>query len=202
MKIICVGRNYMKHIEELDNEKPAAPVIFLKPSSSILGSNIFKLPAFSRAIHYETEIILKINRAGKHIGLEQASEYFDSLSLGLDLTARDLQNNLKSKGLPWELAKAFDNSAVISHFVPKDQWEEITNLPFQLFVNGELRQDGNTNRMIFSFNEIISFVSDYMTLEKGDLIFTGTPAGVGKLEPGDHLQGYILKEPFFNLKIE
>lgn len=202
MKIICVGRNYTKHIEELGNSKPTAPVIFLKPPSSILKTNVFKLPTFSTNIHYETEIILKISQVGKQTPLAEASQYFDAIGLGLDLTARDIQSGLKSKGLPWELAKAFDNSAVISAFKPKDHWEDISNLPFQLFINGVLKQDGNTNRMIFSFAEIISFVSDYITLEAGDLIFTGTPAGVGKLKAGDHLEGYIAKEPFLNLKIE
>ena len=202
MKIICVGRNYTKHIAELGNEKPTAPVIFLKPPSAILTGDVFKLPSFSQEIHYETEIILKISRAGKQIPRAEARDYFHSIGLGLDLTARDLQRELKSKGLPWELAKAFDNSAVISHFAPKDYWEDLSNLPFRLFVNGELRQDGNTNRMIFAFDEIINFISNYIGLEVGDLIFTGTPAGVGKLEAGDHLDGYIADEPFFNLTIE
>ena len=202
MKIICVGRNYNAHIRELDNEKPSSPVIFLKPPSSILRGNIFYLPQFSQVIHYETEIILKISREGKQIQLDKASQYFDSIGLGLDLTARDLQKTLKSKGLPWELAKAFDDSAVISRFVSKARWENTAALQFQLLVNGEIRQDGNTKSMIFSFAEIISFISKYMRLETDDIIFTGTPAGVSRLKPGDHLQGYIQNESFLDLQIK
>jgi len=175
MKIICIGRNYAKHIEELANEKPDSPVVFLKPDSAILPrKNPFFIPPFSNDIHYEVEVLVKINKVGKHISEKFAHKYYDEIGLGIDFTARDVQEKCKEKGLPWEKAKAFDGSAVLGEFYAKEQFN-LDNLKFQLKKNKELVQDGNTNGMLWKIDELISYVSQYFTLKKGDIIFTGTP---------------------------
>ncbi|HWZ14426.1 MAG TPA: fumarylacetoacetate hydrolase family protein [Mucilaginibacter sp.] len=192
MKIIAIGRNYAEHAKELNNPVPGLPVIFMKPDTALLKDNKpFYHPAFSEDIHHEIEIVLKICKEGKHISEKFAPGYFDEIALGVDFTARDIQTRHKEKGLPWELAKAFDNSAPVSAFLPKSQFADLHNLNFRLDVNQQTRQQSNTQNMLFSFEYIIAFVSQYITLKKGDLIFTGTPQGVSKVNVGDHLQGYI-----------
>ncbi len=192
MKIIAIGRNYAEHAKELNNPVPGVPVIFMKPDTAILKENKpFYHPDFSEDIHHEIEIVLKISKEGKHISEKFAENYFEEIALGVDFTARDIQSRHKEKGLPWELAKGFDNSAPVSGFLPKTQFPDLHNLNFRLDVNGQNRQTGNTSNMLFSFAYIISFVSKYITLKKGDLIFTGTPQGVAKVNVGDRLEGYL-----------
>lgn len=192
MKIICVGRNYADHARELNNEVPTEPVIFLKPDSAILkDGKVFYLPDHLGSVHHELEIVLRICKNGKHISPKFASDYYDQIGLGIDFTARELQTKLKNKGLPWELAKGFDGSAVLGDFVPKNQLGDMAKLQLELQVNGEKRQEGNTHDLLFSFEAIIVFVSQYFTLRQGDLIYTGTPAGVGPVQPGDKLEGYL-----------
>ena len=187
MKIICVGRNYADHIAELRNEVPAAPVIFLKPETALLQrGQPFFIPEFSQDIHHELELVLRVSRNGRHIDEQFAHTYFDAVGLGIDFTARDLQTELKKKGLPWELAKAFDGSAPISPtFRPVAEIPDLANINFRLDINGTTRQTGNSGLMLYPFARIISFVSQYFTLKMGDLIFTGTPAGVGPVKIGD-----------------
>ncbi len=204
MKIICVGRNYAEHISELNNNRPEEPVLFMKPDTAIVpkGNPVF-LPDFAREFHYETEIVLKINRLGKAIPVHLAHEYYDSIGLGLDITARDLQQKLKAKGLPWEKAKAFDFSAVVSKdFIPKNEFADLKNINFSLQINGQLKQQGNTKDMIWHFDELISYISIFFTLRTGDLIFTGTPAGVGKLHRNDILEGFIEDKSMFKIKVK
>ena len=202
MKIICIGRNYTEHIKELTNEKPTEPVVFLKPDSAILPKKMpFFIPAFSNEIHYEVEVLVKINRVGKHIQTKFAHKYYDEIGLGIDFTDRELQSKLKAKGLPWEKAKAFDSSAVIGEFYPKEKFN-LENISFQLFINEELAQDGNTAKMLWKIDELIAYVSQYFTLKKGDIIFTGTPAGVGSVKENDVLIGKIENEESFNVKIK
>jgi acylpyruvate hydrolase len=192
MKIIAIGRNYAEHAKELNNPVPGVPVIFMKPDTALLKENKpFYHPDFSEDIHYECEVVLKISKEGKHISEKFAPNYFEEIALGIDFTARDLQSKLKEKGLPWELAKGFDGSAPVSNFLPKSQFTDLHNLNFKLDINGQPKQQGNTSYMLFSFEYIIAFVSKYITLKKGDLIFTGTPQGVGKVNIGDKLEGYI-----------
>ena len=202
MKIICVGRNYGEHAKELGNEIPEDPVIFMKPDTALLkkGSD-FYIPEFSDDIHYELEVVLKISKGGKYIQKENASKHYDEIGLGIDFTARDLQSKLKGKGLPWELAKGFDGSAVVSDFVSKDNYV-LENLNFSLIKNNEKLQDGNTREMIFSPEDIIAFASKYFTLRVGDLIFTGTPKGVGKVSENDLLEAYLEDQKLFALKIQ
>jgi len=203
MKIICIGRNYAKHIEELQNEKPENPVIFLKPDSAILAKNQpFFIPPFSNDIHYEVEVLVKINKVGKYIEEKFAHKYYDEIGLGIDFTARDLQSKLKEKGLPWEKAKGFDGSAVVGEFFPKESLGDLTNLKFTLSKNNELVQDGNTNAMLWKIDELIAYVSQFFTLKKGDIIFTGTPAGVGKVTENDILNGTIAANEAFSIKIK
>lgn len=202
MKIICIGRNYAKHIEELENEKPESPVIFLKPDSAILPKKMpFFIPPFSNDIHYEVEVLVKINKVGKHIAPKFSHKYYDEIGLGIDFTARDVQAVCKDKGLPWEKAKAFDGSAVIGNFFPKEEFD-LNKLSFQLKKNDEVVQDGNTESMLWKIDELISYVSQYFTLKKGDVIFTGTPAGVGKVEENDVLTGVIENKEAFQIKIK
>ena len=202
MKIICIGRNYTKHIEELDNEKPAEPVIFMKPDSAILlKNNPFIIPPFSNDIHYEVEILVKINRIGKFIDQKFAHKYYDEIGLGVDFTARDLQSRLKEKGLPWEKAKAFDGSAVIGKFYAKDTLD-LENIKFQLYKNDQLVQDGESSHMLWKIDELIAYVSQYFTLKIGDVIFTGTPAGVGRVEANDQLKGLMEGKDMFQIKIK
>jgi 2-keto-4-pentenoate hydratase/2-oxohepta-3-ene-1,7-dioic acid hydratase in catechol pathway len=202
MKIICVGRNYGEHAKELGNEIPEDPVIFMKPDTALLkkGSD-FYIPEFSDDIHYELEVVLKISKGGKYIQKENASKHYDEIGLGIDFTARDLQSKLKGKGLPWELAKGFDGSAVVSDFVSKNSYD-LENLNFSLMKNNEKVQDGNTREMIFSPEDIIAFASQYFTLRVGDLIFTGTPKGVGKVSENDLLEAYLEDQKLFALKIQ
>jgi 2-keto-4-pentenoate hydratase/2-oxohepta-3-ene-1,7-dioic acid hydratase in catechol pathway len=197
MKIIAIGRNYVEHIKELNNERPDEPVIFTKPDTAILkDGEPFYYPDFSQDIHHEVEILLKINKMGKNIEEKFAHKYYDEIGIGIDFTARDIQSKLKAKGLPWDLAKGFNGSAPISEFVPKSKFEDLKNLNFHLNVtdaNGETqtRQQGNTSLMLFSFDYIISFVSRYFTLKTGDIIFTGTPSGVAPVKVGDKLTAFI-----------
>ena len=189
MKIICVGRNYAEHIEELNNERPDAPVIFMKPETAVPRPvEDFYYPDFSEDVHHEVEIVIKITKVGKNIEEKFAHTYYDEIGIGIDFTARDLQAKLKGKGLPWELAKAFNGSAPVSEFVPKSQFADVQNIAFSLDVNGETRQQGNTDMMLYSIDYLISFVSKYFLLKKGDLLFTGTPKGVAAVKIGDTLK--------------
>ncbi|MGB2129164.1 MAG: fumarylacetoacetate hydrolase family protein [Flavicella sp.] len=203
MKIICIGRNYAKHIEELKNKRPESPVFFLKPDSAILPKKMpFFIPPFSDDVHYEVEVLVKINKVGKFIDTKFAHKYYDEIGLGIDFTARDLQADCKVKGLPWEKAKAFDGSAVIGTFFPKSNFENLQKLPFTLHKNEVLVQDGNTENMLWSIDELIAYVSQFMTLKKGDVIFTGTPAGVGPVISNDRLLGKLQGETAFEVKIK
>jgi 2-keto-4-pentenoate hydratase/2-oxohepta-3-ene-1,7-dioic acid hydratase in catechol pathway len=203
MKIICIGRNYAEHAKELNNPVPTVPVIFMKPDTAILKDNKpFYHPDFSNDIHHELEIVLKIAKEGKHIAEKFAHKYYDEIGLGIDFTARDIQQKHKEKGLPWELAKSFDHSAPISHFIPKDQFKDLYQLNFHLELNGQTVQKGNTSDLLFQFEKLIAFVSQYITLKKGDLIFTGTPEGVGKVNIGDHLVGYLEGEKLLDFVIK
>ena len=203
MKIICIGRNYVDHIAELNNKKPKDPVVFLKSDSSLLLKNQpFFIPEFSNEIHYEVEILIKIKKIGKFIEPKFSHKYYDQISLGIDFTARDLQNELKSNGLPWEKAKAFDGSALVGKWVNKNNFDSLDNLNFSLDLNGNTVQKGNTSLMLWTTDQIISHVSKFFTLKIGDIIFTGTPSGVGKVNINDELVGKIENEEFFKLKIK
>ncbi|TRX62966.1 fumarylacetoacetate hydrolase family protein [Carboxylicivirga sp. M1479] len=203
MKILCIGRNYVKHIEELNNQMPTEPVIFAKPDSALLLKNKpFFIPDFAKEFHHEVEVVVKINRIGKNIGAQFAHRYYDELALGIDFTARDLQSQLKSKGLPWEKAKAFDGSAVLSSFVSKEKFDDVQSINFRLDKNNETVQEGNTGHMIYSIDQIIAHVSQYFTLKIGDLIYTGTPAGVGQVAINDRLKGYIEDEIMFDFLVK
>jgi len=203
MKIIAVGRNYIEHANELNNPVPTIPVIFLKPDTALLKDNRdFYYPEFSKEIHYEVEVVLRICKEGKHVSEKFASNYFDQIGLGIDFTARDIQQQHKEKGLPWELAKAFDHSAPISEMIPKEKFSDLYNMDFRLDKNQQRVQKGNTKDLIFSFERIITFVSQYITLRKGDLIYTGTPAGVGPVQIGDHLEGYLQDRKLLDFHIK
>lgn len=203
MKLICIGRNYTAHIEELENERPKDPIIFLKPDTSILlKKQPFFIPDFSDDIHHEVELLIKINKVGKHIDRKFAHKYYDEVGLGIDFTARDLQSRLKAKGHPWEKAKAFDGAAVVSEWLPKSQFPDINNVNFRLERNGAIVQDGNTKLMLWKVDELIEYVSKYFTLKIGDIIFTGTPAGVGKVFAEDQLKGFIENEELFSIKVK
>jgi 2-keto-4-pentenoate hydratase/2-oxohepta-3-ene-1,7-dioic acid hydratase in catechol pathway len=203
MKLICIGRNYTAHIEELQNEKPKDPVVFIKPDSSVLPKEQdFYIPEFSNDIHHEVEILVKIKKVGKHITPEFAHLYYDEIGLGIDFTARDLQSKLKEKGLPWEKAKGFDGAAVIGKWVNKKNYENLDSLKFDLHKNGEIVQDGNTSLMLWKIDELISYVSSFFMLKKGDILFTGTPAGVSRVVDGDVLEGHIEGESFFKVKVK
>lgn len=203
MKIIAIGRNYTEHIEELKNERSDAPVVFLKPDTALLKNNTpFYHPDFSENIHHEVEIVLKVCKEGKHIKKEFASRYFDEIGIGIDFTARDLQDKCKAKGLPWEIAKGFNGSAPIGQFISIKEIPDLENINFHLLINGELRQKGNTSMMLFDFGSIIEYVSNFFTLKKGDLIFTGTPAGVGKVSIGDHLEAFIEDQKLLDFEIK
>ncbi len=204
MKIICIGRNYSEHIRELNNDIPAEPVIFMKPDSALLRNNEpFYIPDFSNDVHYECELIVRINRLGKNIETRFANRYYDEIGLGIDFTARDLQNKLKDKGLPWEKAKAFDRSAVISsEFVNKNELPNLSAIKFQLKKNGETVQNGDSSFMLFPIDELISQISKYFTLKIGDLIYTGTPAGVGPVAIGDRLEGFMEGTKMFDFEVK
>jgi 2-keto-4-pentenoate hydratase/2-oxohepta-3-ene-1,7-dioic acid hydratase in catechol pathway len=203
MKIICIGRNYAAHIEELKNEKPGQPVVFLKPDTALVkGGAPFYYPDFSTNIHHEIELVLKISKEGKYIQPQFAHRYFEEIGLGIDFTARDLQDQCKAKGLPWEIAKAFNGSAPIGDFKSVTEFSDLKNIDFHLEINGEVKQKGNTSLMLFDFATIISYVSQFFTLKKGDLIYTGTPAGVGPVQTGDQLIGFIGNEKMLHVEVK
>ena len=203
MKIICIGRNYVKHIKELNNEIPGEPVFFLKPDTALLpNGNDFYLPSFSKDIHHEIELVIKINKEGKNISEKFASRYFSEITVGIDFTARDIQKRQKEKGLPWEAAKAFDHSAPVGTTISIDDLIDRDNIQFHLVKNGSIVQEGNSNLMIFSFVKIISYVSTFITLRKGDLIFTGTPEGVGPVLAGDKLECFLENKNLLMVQIK
>ncbi|NBW03957.1 MAG: FAA hydrolase family protein [Cytophagia bacterium] len=203
MKIICIGRNYTKHIEELNNERPNEPVVFMKPDSAILlKQHPFVIPEFSEDIHHELEVIVKINKVGKYIEPKFAHKYYDEISVGIDFTARDLQQKLKDKGLPWEKAKAFDGSAVIGDFVSKSDFKSLDNLNFEMTNNGVTVQKGNTSFMLWKIDELIAYVSQFFTLKIGDIIFTGTPEGVAVVRPDDVLEGFLEGNKLFRIQVK
>ncbi len=203
MKIICIGRNYINHAKELNNPIPKQPVFFMKPETALLLKNRpFFYPDFSKDIQHELEVVVKISKVGKHIQKEFAPNYYQEIGLGIDFTARDLQAVAKSKGLPWEIAKAFDHASPIGKFLPKTYFEDIQNFDFSLKLNGKVQQIGNTKDMIFSIDEIIAYVSQFVSFKVGDLIYTGTPAGVGPVAIGDRLQGFIKEEELFDFEIK
>ncbi|MGB0788461.1 MAG: fumarylacetoacetate hydrolase family protein [Marinirhabdus sp.] len=203
MKLICIGRNYTRHIEELANQRPGHPVVFLKPDTSILLKNQpFFIPPFSSDVHHEVEILVKINKLGKHIQQKFAHKYYSEIGLGIDFTARDLQARLKESGLPWEKAKAFDGAALVGNFLPKTKFKDPRAINFSLQKNGATVQQGNTAHMLWNIDALIAYVSQYFTLKIGDIIFTGTPAGVGRVSPNDVLTGFIENEQIFQLKVK
>ena len=203
MKLICIGRNYTDHIKELDNERPTDPVVFLKPDTAILlKKQPFFIPDFSNDIHHEVEILVKINKVGKYIDKKFAHKYYDEIGLGIDFTARDLQSDLKAKGLPWEKAKAFDGSAVIGNWLLKTNFKNLEDINFSLQKNNTLVQQGNTKLMLWKIDELIEYISKYFTLKIGDIIFTGTPSGVGRVEPNDILIGSIENQEVFKIIIK
>lgn len=203
MKIICIGRNYSEHAKELNNPLPEKPVFFMKPDSSILKNNKpFFLPDFSQDVHYEVELVLKISRLGKNIDEKFADRYFNEIGIGIDFTARDLQKECKSKGLPWEIAKAFENSAPLGKFLPKESFSDLGDIKFHLNINNETVQIGTSRDMIFSFNKLISYLSQFFTLKTGDLVFTGTPAGVGPVHKNDHLQAYVEDKLLLDFRVK
>ncbi|BDW91459.1 MULTISPECIES: fumarylacetoacetate hydrolase family protein [Flavobacteriaceae] len=202
MKLICIGRNYVDHIKELSNERPEEPVVFIKPDSAILPKEQdFYIPEFSNDVHYEVEVLIKIKKVGKHISREFAHKYFDEVGLGIDFTARDLQGKLKAKGLPWEKAKGFDGAAIVGKWLSKERFKDMDNLNFSLQKNDQTVQAGNTSLMLWKIDEIIAHVSQYFMLKKGDIIFTGTPAGVGKVSPNDYLVGLLEGEKMFDINV-
>ncbi len=203
MKLICIGRNYTEHIKELNNEKPTDPVIFIKPDTAILlKKQPFFIPDFSDDVHHEVEVLVKINKVGKHIAKKFAHKYYDEISVGIDFTARDLQSQLKAKSLPWEKAKSFDGAAVIGEWMPKSTFKDVNDLNFSLKKNAEIVQNGQTSHMLYKIDEIIEYVSKYFTLKIGDIIFTGTPAGVSKVNPNDQLEGYLEQHQLFSIKVK
>lgn len=203
MKIICIGRNYSSHIMELQNERPDVPVIFMKPDTAILPKKTpFYIPEFSSEIHHEIEVLVKINKVGKYIDKKFANKYYDEIGLGIDFTARDVQDELKAKGLPWEISKGFDGSAIIGDFFDKNIFNSVENITFELQKNGESVQKGNTGLMLWKIDELVSYVSQFFMLKKGDIIFTGTPEGVAKVNPGDYLEGFIEGKKVLKLHIK
>jgi len=203
LKIVCVGRNYAAHIEELENERPDHPVLFIKPDTSILQKKQpFFIPHFTDDVHYEVELMVKIDRIGKHIEPEFAPKYYSKIGLGIDFTARTLQKELKAKGLPWEKAKAFDGSALVGEWFSKEDFHHLDSVSFRLDKNGQTVQSGNSSQMLWKINELIAYCSQFFTLKIGDIIFTGTPAGVGSVAEGDLLEGYLESREAFTVKIK
>ncbi|WP_339658657.1 fumarylacetoacetate hydrolase family protein [Flavobacterium frigidarium] len=203
MKIICIGRNYTEHIAELKNERPTEPVVFMKPDSAILlKQHPFVIPEFSNDIHHEIEIVVKINKVGKYIEPKFAHKYYEEVTVGIDFTARDLQSKLKEKGLPWEKSKAFDGSAVVGEFLDKSQFSSLENLTFELTNNSKTVQKGNSSFMLWQIDELIAYVSQYFTLKIGDLIFTGTPAGVAAVAEDDVLEGFLEGQKLFRIQVK
>lgn len=202
MKIICIGRNYLAHVKELNNDLPEEPVFFMKPESALLPRrHPFYIPEFTNDLQYEGELVLRVSKLGKHISEKFALSYIDAIGFGIDFTARDLQNKCKAKGLPWEIAKAWDFSAPVGTFLPLSEFPDLANINFRLYKNGELVQDGNTGRMIFPIPALIAYISRFVTLKQGDYIFTGTPEGVGRVNSGDVLEGFIENTRCLRLKI-
>tara|TARA_R110002050_G_scaffold74772_4_gene160121 strand:+ start:23338 stop:23949 length:612 start_codon:yes stop_codon:yes gene_type:complete len=203
MKLICIGRNYTEHIKELENEKPTEPVVFLKPDTAILlKKQPFFIPDFSDDVHYEVEVLVKINRVGKHIDKKFAHKYYNEIGLGIDFTARDLQSQLKAKGLPWEKAKSFDGAAVIGNWLSVSEIDSVDAINFSLKKNNNIVQKGNTSHMLWKIDELIEYVSKYFTLKIGDIIFTGTPAGVGRVIANDKLKGFIEDKEMFSITVK
>lgn len=203
MKIICIGRNYLPHIQELGHKVPTEPTFFLKPESAmVIRNRPFFLPDFSQQVEYEVELIYRINKVGKYIQEKYAHTYYDAIGLGIDFTARDLQKKCIENGNPWEIAKAFDGSAVMSQFIDKEEFEDLNNLDFHLDLNGKTVQSGNSSEMIFTIDKIISYVSQFMTLKMGDVIYTGTPKGVGKVAINDRLEGWIGDRKLLNFRVK
>jgi 2-keto-4-pentenoate hydratase/2-oxohepta-3-ene-1,7-dioic acid hydratase in catechol pathway len=203
MKILAIGRNYGDHIKELANERPDEPVIFTKPDTAILKNNEpFFYPNYSNDIHHEVELIVRICKEGKFIDEQHAHKYFDKIGLGIDFTARDLQTKAKEKGLPWAIAKGFNGSAPVSEWLPKEEFKDLKNINFSLLVNNELKQEGNSSLMLFSIDYIISYLSKFFTLKTGDIIFTGTPKGVGPVKIGDHLEGFIENQKLLDFEVK
>lgn len=203
MKIICIGRNYADHISELNNERPSEPVIFMKPDTAVLPKDAdFYIPEFSKDVHHEVEVLVKISKVGKYIDAKFAHKYYEEIGLGIDFTARDVQIMLKEKGLPWEKAKAFDHSAIIGSFLPKKNFTSLENVNFELRNNGQIVQQGNTSLMLWNIDEIIAYVSQYFTLKTGDIIFTGTPKGVAAVKGNDVLEGFLEGTQMFKVQIK
>ncbi len=203
MKIICIGKNYLKHIQELNSRKEDDPVIFLKPETSIIQKKQpFFIPEFSNEIHYEVEIILKFNRLGKHIEPKFSAKYYDKISLGIDFTARDLQKSLKDRGLPWDVSKGFDSSALIGEWIDVNEFKDINNINFRLVKNGEIVQKSSSANMIWKIDTLISSVSKFFTIKIGDILFTGTPEGVGEVNKDDVFEGFIENKKVFSIKIK
>ncbi len=202
MKIICIGRNYIEHAHELNNPVPSQPVFFMKPETALIRAGLpFFYPDFSQDVHYEAELVLRVCKLGKHISEKFAHTYYDGIGIGIDFTARDVQNICKQKGLPWEIAKAFDGSAPVSDFIPKTEFKDLYDINFSLQKNGEVVQKGNSGMMIFNFEKLISYLSSFVTLKMGDLIFTGTPAGVGPVQKGDTLRAFIGEKDMLKIDI-
>ena len=203
MKIIGIGRNYSDHAKELNNVLPTEPIVFMKPDTSLLKNNEpFYFPSFSSDIHHEIELVVKISKEGKCIQEKFASKYYDEIGIGIDFTARDLQAKCKAKGLPWEMAKAFDYSAPMGKFIPKSKFADINNIPFHLDINGKTVQEGNTKDLLYSFDSVIEYVSKFVTLKMGDFIFTGTPSGVGPVAINDTLEAYIANEKLLEVRVK
>ena len=203
MKIICVGQNYLNHIKELNSKRNKSPILFLKPDSSIIQKNqAFFIPEFSKEIHYEAEIILKFDKLGKHIDRKFSNKYYNQISLGIDFTARDLQEKLKKSGQPWEKAKSFDNSALVGDWIDVNNFQDINNINFSLKLNNEIVQSSNSSNMIWKIDDLVTEVSNYFTLKIGDILFTGTPDGVGKVSIGDVLDGFLEEKKVFSIKIK
>lgn len=203
MKIICIGRNYVDHISELNNERPTEPVLFMKPDTAVVLKKFpFVLPEFSNDVHHEVEVLVKINRVGKYIDKKFAPNYYQEIGLGIDFTARDIQKKQKEKGLPWEIAKGFDGSAVIGKFVDKSKFKSLADINFELKKNNEIVQQGNTSMMLWQIDELIAYVSQFFTLKIGDVIFTGTPSGVAAVAENDVLEGFIEGESMFKINVK
>ena len=203
MKIFAIGQNYKEHNKELNSTNPTEPVVFMKPDTALLKNNKpFYIPDFTNELHYETELIVKFNRLGKNIDTAFSNRYYAEIGLGVDFTARDLQRKLKAEGKPWELCKAFDNSAVIGNFLPVEELGNVQEIQFRLDLNGKTVQNGNSSEMIFPINELVMYVSRFFTIKIGDILFTGTPAGVGKVSIGDRLEGYIFDKKMFDFQIK
>ena len=203
MKIFAIGQNYIEHNKEMNSANPVEPIVFMKADTAALRDNKpFFLPDFSKEIHYETELIIKFNRIGRNISPRFAHRYYDEIGLGIDFTARDLQKRLKQEGKPWEICKAFDNSAVIGSFIPKEEIADIQNVDFRLDLNGNIVQQGNSKDMIFPVSELIAYISKFFTIKIGDILYTGTPVGVGKVNIGDRLQGYIFDKQMFDFQVK